>query len=132
MKQIEISKAHIGQQVQVYKNLHLSTPETPMYSVRDSKTRRVVGHASVVWLAGAEFRVSEAGRQRVLREKRKNVHAWVEGRLLGLEGYGGVDVSAAATYNPYRGGTFTDRASGEELLSAAVVLLDERGVRYSQ
>jgi len=41
-------------------------------------------------------------------------------------------VSLAATYNPYRGGTFTDRASGEELLSAAVVLLDERGVRYSQ
>ena len=29
-----------------------------------------------------EFRVSEAGRQRVLREKRKNVHAGVVGRLM--------------------------------------------------
>lgn len=40
---------------------------------------RVVLHATEVLVTDAEFRVNEAGRQRVLREKRKNVHAGVVG-----------------------------------------------------
>ena len=49
---------------------------------------RVVYHAQAVTLSGdsryvsqddIEFKVSEAGRQRVLREKRKNVHAGIVG-----------------------------------------------------
>lgn len=44
---------------------------------------RVVLHARYVAISGAdgEFRVSEAGRQRVLRTQRKNVHAGVVGSI---------------------------------------------------
>jgi len=42
---------------------------------------RVVGWASTVLLSDVTPKVSEAGRQRVLREKRKNVHAGMGGYL---------------------------------------------------
>lgn len=42
---------------------------------------RVIAHASYVSLHDCTFKVSEAGRQRVLREKRKNVHAGVVGKV---------------------------------------------------
>ena len=42
---------------------------------------RVIGYADAVVLSNAHTVVSEAGRQRVLRERRKNVHAYIEGEL---------------------------------------------------
>lgn len=42
----------------------------------------VVAHAVHWQVEGVRFKVSEAGRQRVLREKRKNVHAGVVGTLV--------------------------------------------------
>ena len=42
---------------------------------------RVIAHASYVSLNDCTFKVSESGRQRVLREKRKNVHAGVVGTI---------------------------------------------------
>ncbi len=70
-----------GLLVDVYLNLH-----RPGYlSVRAAEgpdKGRVVGHATAIELEDCEFRVSEAGRQRVLRERRKNVHATVRGRVV--------------------------------------------------
>ena len=60
----------------VYYNLHKHK-----WSVKDVKTGRVIGHYYDVSLYNATFKVSEAGRVRVLKEKRKNVHAGVEGYL---------------------------------------------------
>jgi len=64
--------------VQVYKNLH-----NGMWSVRilDSGPRLVVAHACGLVLSSVVFKVNENGRQRVLRECRKNVHAFAEGTL---------------------------------------------------
>jgi hypothetical protein len=68
----------------------------------------VIAHAAMMVLRDVEFRVSEAGRQRVLREKRKNVHAFVVGELAAFR-----DIrkwSSRRTwlvrYNPYRGPCF--------------------------
>ena len=47
---------------------------------------RVVAHASDVIIKDATFKVSEAGRQRVLREKHKNVYAGVQGHLVSFKG----------------------------------------------
>lgn len=66
--------------VRVYFNLH-----SGLWSIQDYKTRRVIGHASRVNLTDCTFQVSEAGRQRVLRERKKNVHAFVVGTLCGAE-----------------------------------------------
>lgn len=51
-----------------------------IWSVR--RAGKVVGHCKTLILRNAKFMVSEAGRQRVLREQCKNIHAWVRGELI--------------------------------------------------
>ena len=62
---------------------------------------RVIAHASYVSLHDCTFKVSEAGRQRVLSEKRKNVHAGVVGQLVNLTFVGEED-KFLYTENTYR------------------------------
>ena len=65
--------------VRVYWNLHLH-----MWSVQEyipKKGWRVWYHADEVMLENVEWKVSRAGRDRVRREKRKNVHAYAVGDL---------------------------------------------------
>lgn len=83
------------------------------WSIRDKKTRLVVGHSDWVTLADVRFVVQEGGRQRVLREKRKNVHAWAEGRVVGLKRWRWS--GTLVNYNPYKDKFFTDRASGAKV-----------------
>ena len=60
--------------VEVYFNLHKKT-----FSVRSCRTGRVIHHTDKVHIANPEFVVRKAGRERVLREGKKNVHAFVRG-----------------------------------------------------
>ena len=69
----------------VYYNLHKH--RLSVKALSGSQKGRVVAHAVRVVLHDCEFRVSEAGRQRVIREKRKNVHAGVVGTLKLMEGH---------------------------------------------
>ena len=68
--------------IQVYKNLH-----NGKWSLRDSKTKLVLGHADKVLLSDVTSVVKEVGRQKVLADKQKNVHAYVEGTLEAAEGF---------------------------------------------
>jgi len=68
-----------GMMVKVYYNLHKH-----VFSVKDAKTGKVLGHGNNIMLKNPVFQVSEAGRQRVLKENRKNVHAYVIGEFLGV------------------------------------------------
>jgi hypothetical protein len=64
--------------VEVYWNLHKDT-----YSVRalsGPERGRVVDHSRVVNLKDVKFAVQPAGRKKVLKEKVKNVHAFVRGK----------------------------------------------------
>ncbi|UJD21184.1 hypothetical protein SEA_SORORFAGO_87 [Mycobacterium phage SororFago] len=89
----------------VYFNLHRK-----MWSVKalegPKKGRVVYRSNGPIVLRNVTGKVSEAGRQRVLREGRKNVHAglvgeWVDGDSVDL------DVSARlVTYNPRKFSTF--------------------------
>ena len=65
-----------GTKVDVYKNLHKD-----IWSVRNRKTGRVITHKKLVHVRDASFVVQPAGRNKVLAEKRKNVHAFVRGQL---------------------------------------------------
>ena len=89
----------------VYWNLHKQVWSVKALEGKDKG--RVIHHAQNVTLSDCTFKVSEAGRQRVLREKRKNVHAGVVGQL----GRINVPLSympqmTAVTYNPYKYETF--------------------------
>lgn len=60
--------------VEVYFNLHKH-----LFSVRSAKSGLVLWHTDRVHIRNPEFVVRQGGRQRVLREGKKNVHAFVRG-----------------------------------------------------
>lgn len=75
--------------VRVYRNLH-----TGLWSVKQGVVRF---HTSEIVLTNAKFVVNETGRERVLREKKKNVHAYVIGYIYPPVPFIGEEVY----YNPY-------------------------------
>jgi len=85
-----------GERVQIYRNLNTGTLSM---RAKTSKGWRVVGHPKSVEIGSAVFVVRKAGRERVIREQRKNVHAWIEGELLGEDPEGQLEYRAK--YNPY-------------------------------
>ncbi|MCA1800127.1 MAG: hypothetical protein LC650_02390 [Actinobacteria bacterium] len=111
-----------GQRVKVYKNLHKNT-----YSVVDVTTGLVLGYADRITLQDVDFKVSEAGRQRVLQEKRKNVHAYVTGTFVATTG---ATQRHTAYYNPYKVETFVT-STQEALHEAAIATLEPSGVTYT-
>jgi hypothetical protein len=73
------------------------------------------------------FRVQEGGRKRVLREKRKNVHAFVKGtptHKAPPRGLCKVDV----TYNPYKYASFVTRKGKRPVHAASYVVVRTSGV----
>lgn len=93
-------------------------------------TGLVVAHAFRVNLKGATFKVSEAGRQRVIASKRKNVHAGVVGQWDGNRDAAQPDregEAVAVTYNPYKAPTFTRRDNEAPIHAAELVHLAARG-----
>lgn len=105
--------------VQVYRNLHKK-----QWSVRLKSNRRVYGHFDYVVLRDATFHVGKKGRDRVRREKRKNVHAYVEGEwYCGGEPALTRDICCGVYYNPYKNDTFVGEG-GEPIHEAEWVILD--------
>lgn len=123
-----------GQKVKVYRNLHKSGV---VYSIKDAKTGLVLGHTPSIVLRNPGFEVSESGRQRVIREKKKNVHSYVTGEYAGPfspeERRAVLDdkYKEAISYNPYKGASYYSKATGKNLPKndlGQVVIVDESGV----
>ena len=120
--------------VDIYRNLHRDT-----WSIRDRATGRVIGHADSVLVENATFIVQPAGRERVLREGRKNVHAFVRGTIADSTKYswdsdvsiGGLSIETPCNvrvkYNPYQAGHFVRVDTSDKVTSAPVVVLDTLG-----
>ena len=69
-------------QVQVYRNIHQTLEDgTYVYSVRNDKGI-VEDHVTEIAIAKPVLRVGPKGNQRVRDEKRKNVHAYIQGRRM--------------------------------------------------
>lgn len=121
----------------VYRNLHQNC-----WSVKSKETGRVIAHADEVQLSGVDYKVSQAGRERVLREKSKNVHAGLEGTLVDYDPLGGhlptypaavfsSDPSAKPgpadpvniTYNPYKYSQFVVKHSEEPIAKSETAIL---------
>lgn len=102
----------------VYFNLHrkclsVKALEGPMKG-------RVIRHADNIILCNAVFKVSEAGRQRVIREKRKNVHAGVVGYDEGRIGHR-LLWGDPVKYNPYKYSSFVHAVNETPVHSARLV-----------
>lgn len=113
-----------GERVFVYRNLHRKC-----YSVKSLKTNRVLCHVDEIILFNVKFRVGKAGRERVLREKRKNVHAGVVGYVADVSM---LDVSMlrqriGVTYNPYKYDSFV-RDDKSPIYEAKIAHIDNFGI----
>ena len=75
---------------------------------------RVIGYAEAVVLTDVEFRVRESGRQRCLRERQKNVHAFAVGKMEPTtpDNIHAFKPGVRVSYNPYRSAHFFDVATG--------------------
>ena len=85
-----------GKKVRVYWNLHKKC--FSVISLEKEKKGLVVAHVNELNLDNPVFKVSEKGRQRVLREKKKNVHAYVEGTITSTTS----SIVEQIKYNPYK------------------------------
>ena len=103
--------------VEVYFNLHKKT-----FSVRNCKTGLVIAHTDNIWVEDPVFVVRKAGREKVLRERKKNVHAFVRGTwmqdLLVADAQKIFDhwgASEEVTYNPYKYDSFVTKHDGKAI-----------------
>ncbi|QNJ56939.1 hypothetical protein SEA_REINDEER_148 [Mycobacterium phage Reindeer] len=119
-----------GQTVFAYRNLHRD-----QWSIvaRDGENKgKVVAHATGAVIIDAKFVVREGGRQKVIRTRRKSVHAGVVGTLVDINDPRITHVlpGTQARYNPYQAGTFTLGYTGAPVHTAALVDLAPDGKAY--
>ena len=123
MKMVKERTIELGQEVFVYFNLHKKC-----FSVKDVKTGLVIAHTDSIALEEATFKVSKAGRERVLREQKKNVHAGVKGKYAGTVTTN--ELGSEAYYNPYKVESFVNKETMEPLETANVVHLENKRVYF--
>jgi hypothetical protein len=107
----------------IYFNLHKKV--WSVKALEGENKGRVINHVSNIILKDAKFKVSEAGRQRVLKEKKKNVHAGVVGTISDEIP---VALYERVTYNPYKYSTFIKMSNQESILSSKCVVFDGKVV----
>ena len=88
-----------ARKVMVYKNLHKDG-----WSIKQDGL--VKGWADSLFLNSCVFKVSKKGRDRVIAEGRKNVHAFVTGYLSRRSDGINLDELIPITYNPYKYSSF--------------------------
>lgn len=94
----------------VYFNLHKKC--FSVKALEGENKGRVIAHTHDIRILAPSFKVSEAGRQRVLRERKKNVHAGVVGwynTAVNVEKIGEGYVHIGVKYNPYIYSSFVDK-----------------------
>ena len=131
--------------VEVYRNLHKNC-----WSIRDCKTKKVIKHVQSAHIKNAELVVQPAGRAKVLREQRKNVHAFVRGQLEGswndhIESSSSISpivlffsarqprnwpVAQHIAYNPYKYDSFVLTETETPIYKATEVYLDHTGTGW--
>jgi len=100
----------------IYRNLHKGNFSVQGYVI-DKKGYRLVDRVSAAVLTNVTFKVSESGRKKVLRERRKNVHAFVVAEDYDVKILQKFDLSKLRElyYNPYKHESFVYKDTGESL-----------------
>lgn len=91
-----------------------------------NKGWRLLAHTSDAILRDAVAKVYESGRQRVIKEGKKYVHAYIEGELIGTrkESHSGRKLG----YNPYKNSTFIWKDDNSEAHNIGEVVFNNQGV----
>ena len=120
--------------VYVYKNLHKDCWSIKQHGL----VKAHIPKDEAIGLWDCYFHVDAKGREKVLREKRKNVHAYVKGYLQDVENVTRISSSyldprvtakeVEVTYNPYKYETFVDKKDESFVYYADEVLLTHNKV----
>jgi len=105
-----------NKKIEVYFNLHKKT-----WSVRQSG--RVVGHTDYIQVKNPQYVVSQKGNERVRREQKKNVHAFVRGYITdSLPLF--AKQQKVVSYNPYKNSSFVVRNTNDTICSSPYANLE--------
>lgn len=116
----------------IYYNLHKHCFSVQAWDV-EKKGWRLYKHTKRVICLGVKFRVYESGRQKVIKEQKKNVHAFVLADAISTtfpECFQLNQETPKAYYNPYKCEQFTDMISGEHVHKAETALLTDKTIYY--
>jgi hypothetical protein len=103
-----------GRKVQVYWNLHKKC-----FSLKCPKSGLVLAHTNDFFtLRRVRYVVRQAGRRKVIEQKRKNVHAFVYGILVNAAEVTSHNTERV-TYNPYRDETFVESTEDRKPITAS-------------
>lgn len=137
----DVAQSLEGMKVDIYWNLHRGG-----FSIRSRETEtygKVLAHMKdpnttlLIWQP--EYVVQKAGHEKVLREQKKNVHAFIRGTIDGMfEGMNIEQMNAAAptakngwdrravSYNPYKMDSFYERETEAPIESSDFAMLGIR------
>lgn len=107
--------------VYIYRNI--TRGDGVWYSVKQRGV--VVGHCREITLSNVSFIVNKSGRNRTLRTRVKNVHAFVCGLIIGPSNRRNL---IRVSYNPYKYKSFVTN-DGLSVHTATVAVLNSRGLR---
>ena len=109
--------------VEVYRCLNR---QGRVFSIRQNGY--VVGHTNRLLLEGCEFVVGRSGKERAIRTKQRNVHAYIRGYISDKPYVSKAYVdNVLIKYNPFADGGFF--AGGVEVKRMSEVLVHSSGVR---
>lgn len=95
-----VRSVSIDQKVKVYRNLN--KPEQFSVVALDGEFKnKVIAYGKSIELNDAYFKVSIKSRERLMREKTRNVHAWCIGRLKDIHNDRIIKSGEAVTYQPF-------------------------------
>lgn len=99
----------------MYRNLN----KGKLFSIKDKKTGLVIAHGDSFRVENVTCKVREGGRQRVIKDKRKNVHSFL---IATYTGECEMDVSHVEIYyDPYTLDSFINKATGEKVSEVDLV-----------
>ena len=81
-------------------------------------------HAEIIMLRDCKFLVGQKGRKRVLKERRKNVHAGISGYICGSFLPYWEKPDTPVTYNPYKYDSFVRVIDKRPVSTAGYAVLD--------
>ena len=112
--------------VRIYFNLHRK-----QFSVQQmtDKGWRVKCHVDHLFLKNVTFKVNESGRQKVIQQKKKNVHAFAIGTV--ANNSASKYAVTQVTYNPYIDSTFIKVKDGSQVTHAAHAYFGNKKVYIS-
>ncbi|MFD1136561.1 hypothetical protein [Paenibacillus urinalis] len=121
-----VISSYDGQRLLIAYNLHKKC-----LSIRDYQTKRVIDYRACIVLCNVNFIVHQKGRERVLKERKKNLHAFISGYYYAdLQSEIKEVPKHKAYYNPYKTKSFVNKETMEVLRTAKRVYCAGKNIYY--